>query len=108
MIVAAEAIYAPPYYPYTVALLSVVPIPDPEAVRKHIRLSGTVPNTLNPPSGCRFHTRCPRRENMLSDRGKICETVSPRWCDEEGHRILCHIPLDDLKSIEPVFHSDLS
>jgi oligopeptide/dipeptide ABC transporter ATP-binding protein len=52
----AEAIYLPPYHPYTEALLSAVPIPDPRAEQKHIRLSGTVPSALNPPSGCRFHT----------------------------------------------------
>lgn len=102
----AESIYAPPYHPYTEALLSAVPIPDPEAVQKQIRLAGNVPSALNPPTGCRFHTRCPRRQEMLPDRGRICETVLPPWQEDEGHRILCHIPLDDLKSIEPVFHSD--
>jgi len=99
----AEAIYAPPYHPYTEALLSAVPIPDPRAEQKHIRLSGTVPSALNPPSGCRFHTRCPRRAEMLPDDGKICETEVPPWRDAgNGHRIFCHIPLEQLRQMEAV------
>ncbi len=101
----AEAIYAPPYHPYTEALLSAVPIPNPDAVQKQVRLSGNVPSALNPPRGCRFHTRCPRRKEMLPDDGKICEKEVPPWINAgKGHRILCHIPVDGLLSIEPVFH----
>ncbi|MDY7078970.1 MAG: ABC transporter ATP-binding protein [Chloroflexota bacterium] len=93
----AESIYAPPYHPYTEALLSAVPIPDPRAEQKHIRLSGTVPSALNPPSGCRFHTRCPRKV------GEICETAVPPWQDAGGgHRIFCHIPLERLRQMEAV------
>ena len=99
----AEAIYAPPYHPYTEALLSAVPIPDPRAEQKHIRLSGTVPSALNPPSGCRFHTRCPRRAEMLPDGGRICEMEVPPWRDVgNGHRIFCHIPLEELRQMEAV------
>ena len=98
----AEAIYAPPYHPYTEALLSAVPIPDPRAEQKHIRLSGTVPSALNPPSGCRFHTRCSRR-TMLPDGGRICETEVPPWrTSAEEHRIFCHIPLEKLRRMEAV------
>ncbi|MDH4135660.1 MAG: ABC transporter ATP-binding protein [Anaerolineae bacterium] len=98
----AEAIYAPPYHPYTEALLSAVPIPDPKVEQKHIRLEGTVPSALNPPSGCTFHTRCPRR-SMLPDGGQICETEVPPWrYNTEKHRIFCHIPLEDLRQMEPV------
>lgn len=98
----AEAIYAPPYHPYTEALLSAVPIPDPHAEQKRIRLSGTVPSAVNPPSGCRFHTRCPRR-HQLPDGGKICEQEAPPWRDAgDGHRIFCHIPLEELRTVEPV------
>jgi peptide/nickel transport system ATP-binding protein len=98
----AEAIYAPPYHPYTEALLSAVPIPDPDAQQKHIRLSGSVPSALNPPSGCPFHTRCPRRD-LLPDDGRICETDVPPWQEAgEGHRIFCHIPLPKLRSLAPV------
>ncbi len=102
----ADAIYDPPYHPYTEALLSAVPIPDPEAEQKDLRLSGNVPSALNPPSGCRFHTRCPRRAQMLPDGGKICETEVPPWqATEKGHRIFCHIPLEELAKTEPVIHS---
>ena len=98
----AEDIYAPPYQPYTEALLSAVPIPDPRATQKHIRLSGTVPSALDPPSGCVFHTRCPRRD-LLPDGGKICEEQVPPWqYNTNDHRIYCHIPLEELRKIEPV------
>jgi peptide/nickel transport system ATP-binding protein len=102
----AERIYEPPYHPYTEALLSAVPIPDPEAEQKEIRLSGNVPSALNPPKGCRFHTRCPRRKTMLADGGEICKTTAPPWQQNgKGHRILCHIPIEALKEIEPVVHN---
>jgi len=88
----AEAIYAPPYHPYTESLLAAVPIPDP-------------PSPLNPPSGCRFHTRCPRRE-MLPDGGIICEREEPPFIQAgENHNILCHIPLEQLAELDPVIHS---
>jgi peptide/nickel transport system ATP-binding protein len=99
----AEQIYAPPYHPYTEALLSAVPIPDPRAEQKHVRLEGTVPSALNPPAGCRFHTRCPRK------LGPICEQEEPPWQDAgNGHRIYCHIPLEELRKVEPVItlHTD--
>lgn len=97
-----EAIYHPPYHPYTEALLSAVPIPDPTAEQQRIRLAGTVPSALNPPSGCRFHTRCPRR-NLLPDGGKICETTTPPWREaDNGHRIFCHIDLETLGRLAPV------
>ncbi len=93
----AEAIYAPPYHPYTEALLSAVPFPDPTVEQKSIRLGGNVPSALNPPSGCRFHTRCPRK------LGEICEQETPRWQDAgNGHRIFCHIPLEELRKVEAV------
>jgi peptide/nickel transport system ATP-binding protein len=99
----ADSIYAPPYHPYTEALLSAVPIPDPTVEQKHIRLSGAVPSALNPPSGCRFHTRCPRRAKLLPDGGKICEAEVPPWREAgNGHRIFCHIPLQELRRIEAV------
>ena len=90
----AEAIYAPPYHPYTEALLSAVPIPDPRVEQSHIRLSGTVPSALNPPSGCRFHTRCPRK------LGAVCEMETPPWQTAgTGQRIFCHIPIGDLSKL---------
>ena len=88
----AEGVFIPPYHPYTEALLSAIPIPDPEIKQDRIRLKGSVPSALNIPPGCRFHTRCPRKI------GDICETEEPPWQDlPDGHRICCHIPLDELK-----------
>jgi peptide/nickel transport system ATP-binding protein len=99
----ADAIYLPPYHPYTEALLSAVPIPAPDVEQKELRLSGNVPSALNPPPGCRFHTRCPRRREMLPDGGKICETEVPPWrTSDRNHRIFCHIPLEELCQIDPV------
>lgn len=100
----AEVIYSPPYHPYTEALLAAVPIPDPEAEQKEIRLSGNVPSALRPPSGCRFHTRCHRRYELLPNKGKICERHVPPWRETGKHRILCHIPLPELERIEAVVH----
>ncbi|MBW2201595.1 MAG: ABC transporter ATP-binding protein [Deltaproteobacteria bacterium] len=101
----AEKIYDPPYHPYTEALLAAVPIADPEAEQKEIRLSGNVPSALNPPKGCRFHTRCPRRNEMLPDEGNICTIESPPWQQNgKGHRILCHIPIETLSQMEAVVH----
>ena len=98
----ADAIYSPPYHPYSEALLSAVPIPDPTVKQSNIRLEGSVPSPLNPPSGCRFHTRCPRRK-LLPDGGKICEQEVPPWQDNgDGHRIFCHIPLETLNTFDPV------
>ena len=102
----ADAIYTPPYHPYTEALLSAVPIPDPDIEQKQLRLSGNVPSALDPPSGCRFHTRCPRRQDMLPDGGKMCETEIPPWrTTQKGHRILCHIRLEELEKMDPVVKS---
>jgi peptide/nickel transport system ATP-binding protein len=98
----AAAIYQPPYHPYTESLLAAVPLPDPTLKTEHIRLEGTVPSPLHPPSGCRFHTRCPRR-GMLPDGGKVCETEAPPWRDAGGgHHIYCHIPVEALAALSPV------
>ncbi|MDJ0783204.1 MAG: dipeptide ABC transporter ATP-binding protein [Desulfosarcinaceae bacterium] len=102
----ADKIYDPPYHPYTEALLSAVPIADPTAAQKEIRLSGNVPSALNPPTGCYFHTRCPRRAELLPDGGAICEQQKPPWQQNgTGHRILCHIPIEKLMEMEPVVHA---
>ncbi|SDP77754.1 dipeptide ABC transporter ATP-binding protein [Desulforhopalus singaporensis] len=103
----ADSIYLPPYHPYTEALLSAVPVPDPETVQKDVRLSGNVPSALNPPAGCSFHTRCPRRKIFLEDGGRICKEKEPPWqINDKGHRIACHIPLELLKKADPVFHHE--
>jgi peptide/nickel transport system ATP-binding protein len=90
-------LFSPPYHPYTEALLSAVPVPNPTVRQQRIRLEGPVPSALEPPAGCRFHTRCPRK------LGEICETEEPpAVSDKEGHHIFCHIPLEELRTIEPV------
>ena len=71
-------------HPYTEALLSVIPIPDPQVKRDRIMLSGDVPSPAHPPSGCRFHTRCRHRE-------AICEEIEPQLVDKgHGHFVACH------------------
>lgn len=87
----AAHVYGAPSHPYTEALVSAVPVPDPSAPRKDIRLEGEVPSARSIPTGCRFHTRCPR---FLGD---ICVTTEPPLRDAgDGHVIRCHIPIDDL------------
>jgi peptide/nickel transport system ATP-binding protein len=101
----ADAIYAPPYHPYTESLLAAVPVPDPSIQQECIRLEGDVPSPLNPPSGCPFQTRCPRKL-MLPHDGLICETDMPSYHDGgNGHQIFCHIPLEQLRQFEPVVHA---
>jgi oligopeptide transport system ATP-binding protein len=79
------ALYSNPQHPYTEALLSAVPIPDPTVKKKRIILEGDVPSPINPPSGCHFHTRCPYKE-------KICEEVEPEFKDiGGGHWVACHL-----------------
>ncbi len=97
---AAEDIYAPPYHPYTESLLAAVPIPDPSVEQQHIRLEGNVPSPLNPPTGCPFHTRCPRR-SLLPDGGEICEKETPPW--QEGRDLLLRKMLVDsgIEDVEP-------
>ena len=96
-----EEICKPPFHPYTEALLSAVPIPDPKMKQRQIRLEGTIPSAVNPPAGCRFNTRCPRR-SLLADPD-ICLTPPP-WQSRGEHHIACHLPwetLDKLPNIIP-------
>jgi oligopeptide transport system ATP-binding protein len=82
----ARALYDRPLHPYTEALLSAVPIPDPTMKRQRIRLEGDVPNPIHPPSGCHFHTRCPIRELPL------CNTERPQLRPTtDGHFVACHL-----------------
>lgn len=99
----AEAIYGPPYHPYTEALLSAVPIPDPSVTQKRIRLEGSVPSAINPPSGCRFHTRCPRRDQLPDPM--VCLTDPPLREITADHKIYCHHDIETLNSFERVITS---
>ncbi|CAD6539144.1 ABC transporter ATP-binding protein [Paraburkholderia sabiae] len=98
----AAAVFDGPHHPYTEALLSSVPTLDlhdgetpADAKRQRIHLSGELPSPAAPPSGCVFHTRCPRK------LGAICEQQDPPSTDAgDGHRIRCHIPVDELRVLQ--------
>ncbi|MGN6446238.1 ABC transporter ATP-binding protein [Amnibacterium sp.] len=102
-----DTLYRAPMHPYTHALLSAVPVPDPatEARREKILLTGDLPSPSNPPSGCVFHTRCPKFKNELSDSEREhCRTVEPVLEEKRpGQRVYCHFPQvrDDLIGGEP-------
>jgi len=91
-----DDIFRSPRHPYTVALLSAIPIPDPEGrgTRSRIRLTGDVPSPTNPPSGCRFRTRCWKAE-------AICTTQRPALLDPDGdgHSTACHLPERDVTPV---------
>jgi oligopeptide/dipeptide ABC transporter ATP-binding protein len=79
-----KELYTSPVHPYTIALLSAIPVPDPNISKKRIIVEGDVPSPIHPPSGCHFHTRCPRRK-------KECETTIPKLTEiGEGHFVACH------------------
>ena len=91
----AEDVFNAPHHPYTEALLSAMPSVDAAQEIARIRLSGSIPNPANPPSGCRFHTRCPR---LI---GEICRSQAPPWQkDGAGHSYRCHIPPEDLRRLQ--------
>jgi peptide/nickel transport system ATP-binding protein len=80
-----KQIFKKPLHPYTQALLSAAPVPDPAARMNRIILEGSIPSPANPPAGCKFHTRC--RECM-----EICKTVPPKVTEvEPGHQVVCHL-----------------
>lgn len=87
-----QDIFDNPLHPYTEALFSAIPIPDPTAKMKRIVLEGTIPSPANPPSGCKFHTRCSRCMD-------ICKEVVPEQKEvEPGHFVVCHL-YDEMKSV---------
>jgi oligopeptide/dipeptide ABC transporter ATP-binding protein len=104
----AEELYTKPIHPYTSALLSAIPIPDPEENRRRERLvvSGEPPNPIQPPSGCVFHPRCPRATD-------VCRTVEPPLARyPNGHLAACHHPInvsaEEIKAAEKHVSSPLS
>ncbi|MEJ7649464.1 MAG: oligopeptide/dipeptide ABC transporter ATP-binding protein [Nakamurella sp.] len=87
----SASVYAEPLHPYTRALMSAVPVPDPvlEDSRERIILRGDLPSPANPPTGCRFHTRCPWKQDTL------CDTERPVLTElKPGHRVACHYAVD--------------
>jgi peptide/nickel transport system ATP-binding protein len=90
----AEVVFSGPHHPYTEALLSAVPTIDGEQ-RQRIRLEGDIPSAADPPSGCVFHTRCPRK------LGPICESTEPPLVEvEPAHHMRCHIPIEELREMQ--------
>lgn len=80
-----KKLYAAPKHPYTQALLSAIPVPNPKAQKERVILKGDVPSPLNPPSGCRFHTRCPQCM-------EVCKVEEPKMIEIEGrHSVACHL-----------------
>jgi peptide/nickel transport system ATP-binding protein len=93
-----DEVFAPPYHPYTEALLAALPLPDQRFTRRKVVLSGEIPSASNPPSGCRFRTRCAYRMDGTCDvLPPVVQEFSP------GHRIACHLPRGQLLAMQPVF-----
>jgi peptide/nickel transport system ATP-binding protein len=91
-----ENVFANPQHPYTQALLSAVPIPDPkvEKNRKRIVLQGELPSPANPPSGCRFHNRCQIRSLLPADVAALCSSERPALASRQNGAVACHAPLN--------------
>ena len=90
-----KQIFQNPLHPYTQALLSAAPVPDPTANKKRIILEGSIPSPANPPSGCKFHTRCPAAMD-------ICSKVVPEIRElEPGHTVACHLYNDEKEYVKP-------
>ena len=96
-----DQVFAPPYHPYTEALLSAVPIADTKVTKRRIVLEGDIPSAMNPPPGCPFQTRCQWKSQVP---GNLCEQAVPPMVDlEGGHQIKCHLSRQQLAGMEPVF-----
>jgi peptide/nickel transport system ATP-binding protein len=103
-----EELWSRPRHPYTAALLSAVPVPDPEHSerRQRILLMGDVPSPISPPSGCRFHPRCPKAGQVCVDDVPLLE---PRFGDGPDHTAACHLPMaegEDLSKARPTIGAE--
>ncbi|MGO1120523.1 dipeptide ABC transporter ATP-binding protein [Rhodovibrionaceae bacterium A322] len=95
-----DQVFAPPYHPYTEALLSAIPIADRSVEKRHVLLEGDIPSAMNPPSGCPFQTRC-RFKSRVADG--LCEReVPPVVTMADGHQVKCHLSSEEFKAMEPV------
>jgi peptide/nickel transport system ATP-binding protein len=95
-----EDVFAPPYHPYTEALLSAVPIADTSVKKKRILLEGEIPSAISPPPGCPFQTRCRWKQRVPGNR---CDTELPPMVElRDGHFIKCHLARHVLAEMEPV------
>jgi len=97
----SEQLYKNPLHPYTRALLSSVPIRDPRTKRERIVLPGDVPSPMNPPSGCRFHPRCPLAEDQCKRRDNICRVKWPEPLVIDGHMVRCHAVEEEQRKTSP-------
>ncbi len=98
---ATEQIFSPPFHPYTEALLSAIPIADAKVKKRHVVLEGEIPSALSPPKGCPFQTRCGHKGQVP---GGLCDRVMPPTRTvADGHTIKCHLPVETLRRMEPVF-----
>ena len=93
-----HSIFENPKHPYTTALLSAIPVPDPERVRERIVLTGDVPSPINPPTGCRFHTRCPFATDLCREKEPQLRTIGDM---KKGHQAACHY-IDDLPKAKAI------
>lgn len=81
----SKELFDSPLHPYTTALISVIPVPDPNVTLKPVKLEGVMPSPIDPPPGCRFHTRCPYTK-------PICQEIEPKLLDVDGgHLVACHL-----------------
>jgi len=95
-----DQVFAPPYHPYTEALLSAVPIADTKIEKQHIVLEGDIPSAMDPPTGCPFQTRCRWKSKVPNNR---CEIDVPEQVTlADGHQIKCHLSAEILAEMEPV------
>jgi peptide/nickel transport system ATP-binding protein len=95
-----QQVFAPPYHPYTEALLSAIPLADANYTKRRIILEGEIPSATNPPPGCPFQSRCQHKSKV---DGKLCESTLPPMREVgEGHTIRCHLGEDVLSAMKPV------